>query len=50
MEINLYDTEKMLNKYHSLMKRIYIWFDKTIMGLYMYENFPNFIIKNVKRI
>lgn len=50
MELNLYEiTEKMLNKYHSIDDTYhYFSLDKTMVGLYMYENFPNFIIKNRK--
>lgn len=50
MELNLYEiTEKMLNKYHSIEDTYrYFSLDKTMVGLYMYENFPNFIIKNRK--
>ena len=50
MELNLYEiTEKMLNKYHSIDETYqYFNLDKTMVGLYMYENFPNFIIKNRK--
>ena len=50
MEINLFEiTEKLLNKYHTI-DETYLFFslDKTMVGLYMYENFPNFIIKNRK--
>lgn len=50
MELNLYEiTEKILNKYHSIDDTYrYFSLDKTMVGLYMYENFPNFIIKNRK--
>ena len=45
MELNLYEiTEKILNKYHTLDETYsYFSLDKTMVGLYMYENFPNFI-------
>jgi len=50
MELNLYEiTEKILNKYHTIDETYaYFSLDKTMVGLYMYENFPNFIVKNRK--
>ena len=50
MDLNLYEiTEKLLNKYHTIDETYYYFsLDKTMVGLYMYENFPNFIVKNRK--